>query len=197
MTETYPAIYERMFVVLVGNEGGYDTNAKDPGNWTTGKVGQGQCLGTKFGIATASYANDLRRLPPDNRARMPDLVKDFTLDLAKEFYWHAYWLEVGAQHLPGPLAAIVFDAGVNAGVGSARKWLMIALDLPQVTAINEALGAHIKEIISRTGAAQICVEFMTAQLLYKSDLGIWMTFRKGWVRRMFGMCFRAMEFVGT
>ena len=43
------------FDLLIGHEGGYTDNPKDPGNWTSGKVNQGQLKGTKYGIATAHF----------------------------------------------------------------------------------------------------------------------------------------------
>ena len=52
-------------------EGGYSANPKDPGNWTGGKVGVGKLLGTKSGIAAASYPKT-RHQEPDRRGDRSD-----------------------------------------------------------------------------------------------------------------------------
>jgi len=47
--------FEESFKVLIGHEGGYSDDRNDPGNWTGGKVGVGELLGTKYGVAANSY----------------------------------------------------------------------------------------------------------------------------------------------
>ena len=47
--------FERAFAVVLGHEGGYTADPADPGNWTGGAPGRGECRGTNWGISAASY----------------------------------------------------------------------------------------------------------------------------------------------
>ena len=47
----------------LSQEGGYQDNPADPGNWTGGKVGHGVMKGTKYGISAESYPHlDIKNL---------------------------------------------------------------------------------------------------------------------------------------
>jgi len=106
------AIFEQAFTQIVGNEGGFSSNHADPGNWTGGRPGQGQCRGTKFGISAHAY---------------PDVdVASLTLADAHAIYRRDYWDQLDVDRMPGPLALLVFDAAVNNGLGRARQWLNLA-----------------------------------------------------------------------
>jgi lysozyme family protein len=105
-------LFEQAFDHIIGNEGGFTDNRSDPGNWTGGKPGAGECLGTKYGISAHAY---------------PHLdVANLTLDDAHAIYRSDYWNKIEADTLPGPLALLAFDAAVNNGVGRARQWLVPA-----------------------------------------------------------------------
>ena len=108
---------DKVFDLLFGHEGGYTDDRNDPGNWTGGKVGEGQLKGTKYGISAASY---------------PSLeIKNLTLDQAKAIYEADYWAKAGCPDMPPRLAYACFDAAVNNGVGRAVRWLQGAIGAPQ------------------------------------------------------------------
>ncbi|BAQ50276.1 glycosyl hydrolase 108 family protein [Methylobacterium aquaticum] len=87
-------------------EGGYTANAKDPGNWTGGKVGKGQLKGTKYGISAASY---------------PTLdIKNLTRDQAAAIYRRDYWDQAGCHELPAGPDLPILDVSVNSGPGRAN-----------------------------------------------------------------------------
>jgi lysozyme family protein len=61
---------------IFAGEGGYTKNAKDPGNWTGGKVGKGILKGTKYGIAAASFPNlDIANLTKEQAAVVQYFVR--------------------------------------------------------------------------------------------------------------------------
>jgi lysozyme family protein len=105
--------FAKAFAIVVGIEAGLSTDPADPGNWTGGAVNVGVCKGTKYGISAAAYPNlDIANL---------------TLDAAQALYRSDYWNEVKGDFLPWPLALLVFDCGVNQGVGIARTLMQSAL----------------------------------------------------------------------
>lgn len=105
------------FLTTCQNEGGFSDDPKDPGNWTGGKVGVGILKGTKYGISAASF---------------PELdIINLTLEDAHEIYRRRYWLPLQCpaidQTLP-LLADLLFDLGVNCGIGNAGKFLQRAIN---------------------------------------------------------------------
>jgi lysozyme family protein len=104
--------FEQAFARIIGNEGGFTSNQLDPGNWTGGKPGEGECRGTKYGISAHAY---------------PSLdIAGLTLADAYAIYRRDYWNKLDADGLPPALALLVFDAAVNNGPGRARQWLVLA-----------------------------------------------------------------------
>lgn len=91
--------FDDAFAALIGVEGGYSDNPRDPGNWTGGRIWVGELKGTKYGISAASY---------------PHLdIKHLSLEDAKAIYHRDFWLRYGLDRLPGPIAAEIFEQIVN------------------------------------------------------------------------------------
>jgi lysozyme family protein len=107
--ENYPALFDR----ALGHEGGYTNDRRDPGNWTGGKVGVGQLLGTKFGIAANTF---------------PTLdIKNLTAAQARKIYKELYWDKVKGDELPASIDWAVFDYAINSGPFRAIVGLQRAL----------------------------------------------------------------------
>ena len=103
------ASFDELVGKILKREGGYQNNPDDNGNWTGGKKGVGQNKGTKFGISAASY---------------PDLdIKNLTREQAVAIYKRDYWDAIGADQLPESLRDTAFDAAVNQGAQTAKRWL--------------------------------------------------------------------------
>ena len=47
--------FDAAFARLLGNEGGFDDDARDRGNWTGGRIGVGELKGTKYGVSAAAF----------------------------------------------------------------------------------------------------------------------------------------------
>ena len=106
------AAFDQAFSHIIGNEGGFTNNPDDPGNWTSGKPGRGECRGTKYGISAHAY---------------PSLdIANLTLEDAHGIFRRDYWDALSIDDLAPPLALLVFDAAVNNGIGRARQWLALA-----------------------------------------------------------------------
>lgn len=81
--------FDRAFAVVVGIEGGYVCDPKDPGG------------ATKFGISKRQY---------------PDLdIANLTVDQAKVIYKRDYWDSHSLDSLEYGKALLVFDTAVNGG----------------------------------------------------------------------------------
>lgn len=108
--------FERAVNFTLGEEGGYQCEPSDAGNWT--KAGRkGELKGTKYGISALSF---------------PSLdIKNLTVEQAKDIYRKGYWDKVEGDKLSPPLAVAVFDTAVNMGVATAVRLLQRAIGCKQ------------------------------------------------------------------
>lgn len=92
--------FDLCFAIIVGHEGGYANDPRDPGGET------------KFGISKRSFPNvDIKAL---------------TVEAAKAIYRAKYWNPIRGDELPIGLALLVMDSAINNGVAAAVKWLQFA-----------------------------------------------------------------------
>jgi lysozyme family protein len=103
--------------LTVDEEGGYDLNPRDRGNWTSGVVGVGTLKGTRYGISAAAYP----RLD----------IANLTLASAQGIYMRDYFTRAGCDRLPIGVDAVVFDMAVNAGVDEGVRLLQQVVGTPQ------------------------------------------------------------------
>lgn len=103
-------MFERAVAFVLRWEGGFSQVRSDPGNWTGGKVGEGELRGTKFGISAAAY---------------PKLdIVNLTMEAAKAIYRRDYWNLLGLDRVQDPdYALVVFDSAVQHGAGRAAGWM--------------------------------------------------------------------------
>lgn len=99
-------LFDRCIRVVLRNEGGFQNNPADSGNWT-GPNRTGELVGTKYGIAARFWPEE----------DIPNLSEE----RAKYLYYHYYWKPMGVEWLPDEAALHIFDHGVNAGKGVAIR----------------------------------------------------------------------------
>lgn len=97
--------FDRAFEHVVGVEGGYVNDPRDPGGET------------RYGISKRAYPNED--------------IRNLTLDRAKQIYWRDYWDACKCDSIPSPLNLYVFDAAVNQGISVAIRVLQGVLGLTQ------------------------------------------------------------------
>lgn len=99
-SKTYPPFYETVFERIVGHEGSYVLDSRDPGRET------------KFGISKRSY---------------PNLnIKDLTLSQAKAIWFHDFWMPV--RDLPHRSVQFqLCDAAYHHGFHNAIQFLQRAV----------------------------------------------------------------------
>jgi lysozyme family protein len=136
----YPAFFLTCFDRLIGHEGKFTKNPKDPGNWTGGRVGVGVLKGTKYGISAASY---------------PHLnIEALTLEEAKDIYYLDWWLKFGADYLHDSMIYQMWQFAVNAGGGNARRCLQRAASTPErPLAVDGKVG---ERTIAAVRAMELC-----------------------------------------
>jgi len=167
--------FDKAFDLIIGQEGGYGADTRDPGNWTGGKCGLGTCRGTKYGISAASYP-------------MVDIA-GLSTSTAKVIYHRDYWAAIRADEMPPALALLVFDAAVNNGVGQAIRWLQAATKV----LVDGQLGAQTMAAVAAASGQgpALMAEFQSLRLIFMTGLPAWKTFGHGWARRLCRMPYDA------
>lgn len=159
-------IWDKVFEIVIGVEGGYQCVLNDRGNWTSGKIGVGELKGTKYGICAMSY---------------PKLdICNLTLDQAKEIYKRDYWDKCKCDYLPNALSLAVFDYAVNSGVKQAIKDLQRSLNVTVDGIIgNQTVGAANTKPLKETYQ-----DYLFRRLNYMITCCDWKTNGKGWGKRI-------------
>ena len=158
-------VFSRAFEIVIGVEGGYVDDPRDPGG------------ATKYGICQRSY---------------PKLdIPGLTLDQAKAIYRGDYWNPVCGDDLPPPLALLIFDAAVNNGVRRAAQWLQIAVGETQDGVIGPVTLAAIQAKAGK--GAELLAEFQARRMAYMASLPGWTVFGLGWSRRLAALPYMSME----
>ncbi|MEL6478123.1 MAG: glycosyl hydrolase 108 family protein [Pseudomonadota bacterium] len=178
-TSTDDTRFLRAFEHVLGSEGGFTDDRQDPGNWTGGRIGQGQLKGTNFGISAASYPNED--------------IRGMTQARARQIYHRDYWSRCSCQLLPDGVAYVVFDCAVNHGVGRAIPWLQEAIG----TAPDGKIGPHTRQMIGEIGGrADAVVREISAQRthFYMELDQLNDRFGLGWARRAIDVAVKGDRF---
>lgn len=150
------AMFEAAFAAVIGNEGGYVNDPRDPGG------------ATKYGISQRSYPRET--------------IATLTLERAQSIYYADYWTPLRCDDMPPPLALLVFDAGVNCGVKRAARWVQAAVGVRQDGEIGDVT---VRAIAAHHGkGALVAAELMAQRTVYMAALSSWPTYGLGWSRRL-------------
>lgn len=146
--------FDQAFERLLGHEGGYVFDRRDPGGET------------KFGISARSY-------PAED-------IKNMTLERAKAIYLRDYWGPAGCDAVPEPIKFDLFDMAVNSGVSTALKTLQRAVG----EVADGVLGPKTLQAINSMPAPRLIARFNGERLDYITTLTNWPAHGKGWCRRI-------------
>lgn len=146
--------FDKAFERVIGHEGGYVNDPRDPGGET------------KFGVSKRAYPN-------------MD-IKNLTLDQAKEIYRRDYWNKLHLDELPDCVRFDLFDAAINSGVSAAAKFLQRAAG----TAADGVIGKLTIAAANGMDPQRLDKRLSGYRLQYLCDLSTFPTFGKGWVRRV-------------
>lgn len=160
--------FDEAFDRLIGHEGAFSDDPRDPGNWTGGRVNVGQLKGTKFGIAANTYGDlDIRSL---------------TLAQAKVIYHRDWWLKAGADEFHPAIVFQMWDFAVNAGMDTAKRALQYAAGV----AGDGQVGPLTIAAVKAAALNDILLRFNAYRLRHYTSLSTWGTYGKGWANRTAG-----------
>ena len=164
MSLTFDQAFER----LIGHEGKFTNDRQDRGNWTTGVIGKGELKGTKYGISAMTY---------------PDLdIKNLTLLQAKQIYKRDWWDKINADQINPALVFQVWDFAINAGMGTAKRKLQLAVGVLD----DGIIGNLTIQAINKAELNDILLKFNAERLKYYTSLSTWPRYGKGWTLRVAG-----------
>lgn len=114
------------------HEGKYTCVKEDSGNWTGGKVGAGNLVGTNWGISAPVMAQYLKRTPTaDDMKNMPEST-------AKAIYKANYWAPIKGDVIKSQAKAdIIYDDAVNTGVSNAIKKAQRVCGVPETGRMDD------------------------------------------------------------
>ena len=144
------------FDLLMGHEGGYSNNPRDPGGETM--------WGITARVARAwGYSGPMKSLP-----------RDTAKQIAKKWYWDI--LRCDAYNKV--VAYQVFDALYNGG--QVVIWMQAASGAK----VDGIFGPETLRRTSEAWPPTFTIKFNVLRLLYYTSLKTWPTFGKGWTRRV-------------
>lgn len=146
--------FDQCFDKLLGHEGGYVNDPRDPGGET------------KFGISKRAY---------------PDIdIAALTVEQAKAIYKRDYWDRARCDELPPVVAFHVFDTAVNSGIGQAIRFLQRAVGV----ADDGVAGPLTINAVRRLDVESLAARFNGQRLDFMTKLSTWDVYGKGWARRI-------------
>lgn len=148
--------FDLAFDRLIGHEGGYVNNPRDPGGETN------------WGISKRSY---------------PHLnIRKLTREDARAIYRRDFWDRIKGDKLHDGVAFQVFDIAVNSGIETAVRMLQRAVQV----ADDGIWGPFSQRAADAMSESDTIMRLNAERLEFYSRLSTWPTFGKGWARRVVG-----------
>lgn len=155
--------FEDVFNRVIGHEGGYVNDPRDPGGET------------KFGISKRSYPNVN--------------IADLTVEDARAIYLSDYWGKLRADELPPPLDEFLFDFAVNSGVTTAAMALQGAVGALRDGSIGPKTIEAVRRHPLREVLRLVFVDRAMVFALSKNDA----IYGRGWFARLFDKTTQALS----
>jgi lysozyme family protein len=150
------ADFQQAWELLVGNEGSFCNNPKDPGGATRWGV-------TQRVARSNGYQGDMRDLP---------------IETAREIAKKLYWDPLGCDDYDFHVAFALLDALYNGG--HVVLWAQQALGIRA----DGKIGPATRQALQTCDPFRFVMRFTAARLQYMTMLKIWPEFGKGWARRI-------------
>ena len=154
--------FDKCFALIIGNEGGFVDNPKDPGGMTN------------LGVTRRNWEVYLNRDVTETEMR------GLTPEIVKPFYKSLYWDKIKGDQLPAGIDYAAFDFAVNSGVSRAIKILQQIAGV----LVDGSLGPKSMEAIKSCNSKQTVEAICGMRLDFLKRLPTFETFGKGWSRRV-------------
>ena len=161
-TGNRPVTFDRAFEFVIGVEGGYVNDPRDPGGETI------------YGITRRDHPDAWRTGRP-------------TLDAAKEIYKTRYWAPAQCDKLDWPLSFFVFDSAVNQGVGTAIKLLQKTIGTVQ----DGMIGQNTLRALQAREPMELCALYLAHRGLRYTGTRNFDRYGLGWFKRLFKIAMEA------
>ncbi len=146
--------FDLAFERLIGVEGGYVKNPKDPGGET------------KWGISKRSY---------------PHLnIKELTREQARAIYRADFWNRVHADKMYDGLAFQLFDFAVNSGIETAVRYMQRVIGV----ADDGYWGPITQKAAAKISESDAIMLLNAERLDFMTRLSNWPDASRGWSRRI-------------
>ena len=109
-------------------------------------------------------------------------LKEISKKTAIQVYDDFYWTPISGEKLAGPVAWVVFDSAVNQGNGQAAKFLQRAAGGLKV---DGKIGPKTLAAAGARNPYELATEIAVRRALHYTALRHWLTFGRGWMRRLF------------
>lgn len=158
--------FDTAFDRVIGNEGAFQDDYADRGNWTSGEVGVGELKGTKFGLAAMTY---------------PDLdMINITVEMAKHVYKIDWWDKLKLDLMPPSMQFQFFDAAINHGVYNASRIVQWAIKVKA----DGIVGRKTRAALLKLDHNDLLMQFLAERLVFMTGVKTWNRYGKGWARRI-------------
>lgn len=159
-------MFDKVFIRVIGHEGGFQDMHHDRGSWTSGKVGEGELKGTKFGLAAMTY---------------PDLdIKNLTIEQAKAIYFEDWWHPLKMDKFRPAMQYQFFDAAINHGAHNASKMLQRAIGVKD----DGVIGAITIAAKDKLDINDLLMLFIAERIKFFTRVKTFDKYGKGWMNRM-------------
>ena len=160
------SMFDKVFSRVIGHEGGFQKMHHDRGNWTSGKVGEGELKGTKFGLAAMTY---------------PDLdIENLTVEQAKAIYFEDWWVPLKMDRFRPAMQYQFFDAAINHGASNATKMLQRAAG----TKDDGIIGGQTIAAKDAKDINDLLMLFIAERISFFTKVPTFDEYGKGWMNRM-------------
>ena len=161
-----PATVATWLERIVGHEGGFSDDPKDPGNWTGGKIGVGLLKGTKWGIAANTYGH----------LDIPNL----TVADAAKIYRTDFLGLLGADRYEDGVAFQLLDFAVNSGPRRA----LIEVQKAVGVAADGKVGPVTLAALERRSESDLIMLTLAQRIDFLTARDNWPDAGRGWMRRI-------------
>jgi lysozyme family protein len=159
---------------IIGHEGRFTDDRDDPGNWTGGKIGAGELVGTKWGIAANTYGHAVAV----SRGLIP--IRDLTIEDAAEIYRRDFLSRIKAYEHEDGVAYQLLDFAINSGPVRARYELQDAIGVKA----DGIVGPVTLSRLSEFSEAQLIMLLLSERIGFLVRLPNWDVAGRGWMRRV-------------